>query len=220
MAVTLLKALPLTATLFVAAGGWAVISLDDLPDAVVQGKPTTLTFTVRQHGHTLLDNLRPSIDAVPVRGGDHIRADAVPAGGQGRYSSTFTLPDTGHWRLTINSGFGTNHVDLDPIAVIAPGRTAPSYTAAERGRRLFVAKGCLECHVHSDVPGSGVVQVGPALTALRLPRDFLEEFLADPAILPPAQQSNGGMPNLDLKPVEIAALVAFINGDGATASAR
>ena len=220
MAVSLLKALPLTATLVVAAGGWAVISLDDLPDAVVRGKPVTLTFTVRQHGHTLLDNLRPSIDAVPERGGDHIRADAVPAGGQGRYSSTFTLPDTGQWRLTINSGFGTNHVDLDPIAVIAPGQTAASYTAAERGRRLFVAKGCLECHVHGDVAGSGVVQVGPALTALRLPSDFLQKFLADPAILPPAQQSNGGMPNLDLKPAEIAALVAFINGEGASASAR
>lgn len=216
----LLKALPLAATLAVAAGGWAVITLDDLPDAVIRGKPITLTFTVRQHGHTLLDNLHPSIDAVAVRGGDHIRADAVPAGGRGHYSSTLTLPDTGQWRLTINSGFGTNHVDLDPIAVIAAEQTAPSYAAAERGRRLFVAKGCITCHVHGDVAGSGVVQVGPALTALRLPSDFLQKFLADPGVLPPAQQSNGGMPNLDLKPAEIAALAAFINGEGATASAR
>jgi mono/diheme cytochrome c family protein len=215
----LARVLPLSATLLVAAswGGWAVITLDDSPDAVVRGTPVTLTFTVRQHGHTLLDNLRPSIDAMAR--GNHIRADAVPAGGKGRYSSTFTLPDTGQWRLTINSGFGSSHVDLEPIAVIEAAQPAPVYAAGERGRRLFVAKGCATCHVHGDVAGSGVVQVGPELTALRLPADFLEKFLADPSILPAAQQTNGGMPNLDLKPAEIAALVSFINGGGAAARA-
>lgn len=215
----LTRVLPLSATLLVAAswGGWAVITLDDVPDAVVSGKPVTLTFTVRQHGHTLLDNLRPSIDAQAR--GTHIRADAVPAGGKGRYTSTFTLPDTGQWRLTINSGWGTSHVDLEPIAVIGPGQSSPAYATGERGRRLFVAKGCVTCHLHSDVAGSGVVQVGPALTALRLPADFLQKFLADPSILPPAQQTNGGMPNLELKPAEITALVAFLNGEAATARA-
>ena len=208
----LARMLPLSATLLVAAswGGWAVITLDDVPDAVVAGKPVTLTFTVRQHGHTLLDNLRPSIDA--RAGGSHIRADAVAAGGKGRYSSTLTLSDTGQWRLTINSGFGSSHVDLEPIAVIGAGKSSPAIAAGERGRRLFVAKGCVTCHLHGDVAGSGVVQVGPELSALRLPADFLQKFLADPSILPPAQQANGGMPNLDLKPVEITALVAFLSG--------
>lgn len=216
----LVRLLPLTATLAVAVGGWAVITLDDVPDAVVAGKPVTLTFTVRQHGHTLLDNVRPSIDAVPAGGGDHIRVDAIPAGGRGRYRSTLTLPDTGQWRLTINSGWGTSHVDLDPVAVIGPGQTAPAYTTAERGRRLFVAKGCITCHIHGDVAGSGVVQVGPALTQLRLPTDFLQKFLADPSILPPAQQTNGGMPNLDLKPAEITALVEFLSGSETAVRAR
>jgi hypothetical protein len=195
-----------------------VITLDDSPDAVVAGKPMTLTFTVRQHGHTLLDNLRPSIDAMAR--GNHIRADAVPAGGNGRYSSTFTLPDTGQWRLTINSGFGSSHVDLEPIPVIGAGQPTPAYAAGERGRRLFVAKGCVTCHAHGDVAGSGVVQVGPELTALRLPADFLQKFLADPSILPPAQQTNGGMPKLDLKPAEITALVAFLSGSETAVRAR
>jgi mono/diheme cytochrome c family protein len=216
----LLRAIPLAATLGVAAGGWAVITLDDLPDGVVAGKPITLTFTVRQHGHTLLDNLHPSIEAAMLGGGQGLRADAVPAGEKGRYRSTLTLPDTGQWRLTINSGFGTSHVGLDPIAVIGAGRAVPVYTAAQRGRRLFVAKGCIECHLHGDVAGSGVVQVGPELTALRLPSDFLEKFLADPTILPPAQQSNGGMPTLDLKPAEITALVAFLSGSETAVRAR
>ena len=213
-----LRLLPLSATLAVAAGGWAVITLDDLPDAIAVGKPITLTFTVRQHGHTPLDNLRPSIDAA-LAGGEHIRADAVWAGEKGRYRSTLTLPDTGQWRLTINSGFGSSHVDLDPIAVTAPGQAGPVYAQAERGRRLFVAKGCVTCHLHGAVAGSGVVQVGPTLTGLRLPADFLQKFLADPSILPPAQGSSDGMPNLGLKPAEITALVAFINGTGETARA-
>lgn len=220
MAVSLLKALSLAATLSVAAGGWAVITLDALPDTLVQGKPITLTFTVRQHGRTPLDGLRPSIEAVQISGGAHFRADAVPAGDKGRYSTTLTIPDTGQWRLTINSGFGPSHVDLDPIAVIGPGQTGPSYSDAERGRRLFVAKGCVECHLHGDVAGSGVVQVGPTLTGLRLPADFLARFLSDPSILPPAKGTTTGMPSLGLKPAEIAALVAFINGDGTTASVR
>jgi hypothetical protein len=211
-----LRLLPLSATLALAAGGWAVITLDDLPDAIAAGKPITLTFTVRQHGHTPLDNLRPSIDA-SLAGGEHIRADAVPAGEKGRYRSTLTLPDTGQWRLTINSGFGTSRVDLDPIAVTGPGQAGPVYAQAERGRRLFVAKGCVTCHLHGAVAGSGVVQVGPTLTALRLPADFLQKFLADPSILPPTNASSGGMPNLGLKPAEITALVAFINGTGETA---
>lgn len=213
------RLLPLSATLAVAAGGWAVITLDDLPDAIAAGKPITLTFTVRQHGHTPLDNLRPSIDASQA-GGEHIRADAVPAGEKGRYRSTLTLPDTGQWRLTINSGWGTSHVDLEPIAVIGAGQSSPSYATGERGRRLFVAKGCVTCHLHGAVAGSGVVQVGPELTALRLPADFLAKFLADPTILPPAQRSNGGMPTLDLKPAEITALVAFLSGAETAVRAR
>ena len=216
---TLLRAIPLAATLGVAAGGWAVVTLDDLPDAVVAGKPITLTFTVRQHGHTLLDNLRPSIDAAVVGGSETLRADAVPADGKGRYRSTLTLPDTGQWRLTINSGWGQSRINLEPITALRAGTSAPVYAQAERGRRLFVAKGCVECHLHGQVTGSGVVQVGPELTALRLPADFLQQFLADPSILPAAQQMNGGMPNLDLRPAEITALVAFLNGAGATARA-
>ena len=45
------------------AGGWAVITLDNVPDYAVAGKPIELTYTVRQHGHTLLDDLHGTIEA-------------------------------------------------------------------------------------------------------------------------------------------------------------
>ena len=37
------------------AGGWAVVTVEQLPDYVEAGKPLTLTFMVRQHGVTPLE---------------------------------------------------------------------------------------------------------------------------------------------------------------------
>ena len=39
------------------AGGWAVITVDDLPDSVEAAKPIPLSFMVRQHGMTPLVEL-------------------------------------------------------------------------------------------------------------------------------------------------------------------
>ena len=44
-------------------GGWAVVTVDDLPDSIVAGKPVSLSFAVRQHGRTLLPNLSPQVTA-------------------------------------------------------------------------------------------------------------------------------------------------------------
>jgi hypothetical protein len=58
------------------------------------------------------------------------------------------------------------------------------------------------------------MNVGPALTGRRYPADYLAKFLADPPIASPRQAGSLGMPNLQLKQPEIAALVAFINTEG------
>src|SRR6185503_20036307 len=49
-------------------GGWAVVTVENPPDVLVAGKATEMTFTVRQHGMSLMSDLRPSIDAVNARG--------------------------------------------------------------------------------------------------------------------------------------------------------
>ena len=41
-------------------GGWATVTLDDLPDRIVVGQPLTLSFMVRQHGVTPMKGTRPS----------------------------------------------------------------------------------------------------------------------------------------------------------------
>src|SRR5438876_781861 len=137
-------------------------------------------------------------------------ATASPGRETGQYASTLSLPRAGEWTITIHSGFLDRQVSLLPLSVIAPGAaTPPSPSEPERGRRLFVAKGCVTCHVHREVAGSGVVAVGPELTNHPLPMDYLKQFLANPAIAP--QGGTVRRPDLRLAPQEIAALAAFLS---------
>jgi mono/diheme cytochrome c family protein len=195
--------------LITALGGWASITVDDLPEYVVARRPVTLTFMVRQHGVRSLTGLTPTVEA--RMGNLAATAAATPLAEPGRYSVALTVADTGEWTITINSGFGNSRAKLAPIRAIAAGAAAPRPLAdAERGRRLFLAKGCATCHAYKGLSENSIA-VGPELTELRLAPEFLTRFLADPAaVIPP---KNGyGMPNLDLKGPEIAALVAFLNG--------
>ena len=198
--------------LIAAYGGWAAVTVQDLPDYVVAGQPVTLTFTVRQHGVTKLSGLKGG--KVQAQAGDlSFEAAATPGREAGQYVAALTLPRAGEWTITVFSGFGNGRVTLLPLRAIPAGSSAPAPLAeSERGRRLFVAKGCLTCHVHGDIDGSGVVAVGPDLTGRRLAPDYLRQFLANPAIA--ARSGAAQMPNLDLKPQEIAALAAFINAEG------
>lgn len=194
-----------------AFGGWAVVTVADMPDAAVLHHPIALTYTVRQHGHTLLDDLHGSIEA--SNGDQVVRAEATKGHDQGQYTATFVPTRSGDWTVTIRTGFMSNEVTLPTIPVVDQGVTPAALSDAERGRRLFVAKGCVTCHVHGDVAGSGRVAVGPELTALRFDPDYLRRFLSNPSIKPPLPGTNMQMPNLGLKPPEIAALTAFINGE-------
>jgi mono/diheme cytochrome c family protein len=192
-------------------GGWAVVTVDDLPDYLTVGQPTRIAFAVRQHGMMLMSEVRPEITAtdgkITVLGTNPMSSAA------GRFAGNLVVPHAGKWTITVNSGWGKSAATLYPVPAIVPGAAPPVPTpVAERGQRLFVAKGCATCHVHGSVEGSGFVKVGPELTPKRYVASFLARFLADPSI----QQTPGlqaKMPNLELKPAEISALVAFINSD-------
>src|SRR5712691_8166651 len=111
---TLLGTSLLTAVGF-AFGGWAVVTVEDLPDYAVAGKPINLAFAVRQHGRTLLPQLKPTISAQAgssvVRGA----ANAAPGSATGHYAASLTLPHPGDWTITIHSGFGESRMTLLPI---------------------------------------------------------------------------------------------------------
>jgi len=193
------------------AGGWAAITVEDLPDHVAAGRPVSLEFTVRQHGVSPLNGLEPRVEG-RARGA-RVRAAAVPVGAAGQYRATVTIPEPGEWTFTIHSGFGNSRVTLPPIAAIAPGARPVAVTENERGRRLFVAKGCVSCHLHRAVSGSGTYEVGPELTDRPLAPDYLARFLADPSISPSNRSRGLAMPDLDLDQAEVASLVAFLGGN-------
>src|SRR2546427_9650865 len=119
--------------LFVAAfGGWAAITVEDLPDYVVARQPVDLSFTVRQHGVTPLSGLRASVAATD--GSLEASAAAIPGAGGGRYTATLTLPRAGEWTITIHSGFRGSSTTLLPLRAIDAGTGAsPPLAEAERG---------------------------------------------------------------------------------------
>ena len=86
-----------------------------------------------------------------------------------------------------------------------------SISQVELGRQLFVAKGCITCHVNSKIPNSS------EYWTIDMGATNLSNFSANPEVLfmrlkdPTSVKSDTKMPNLELREEEIEALVAFIN---------
>jgi mono/diheme cytochrome c family protein len=183
-------------------GGWAVTTVDELPDYVEAGKPFTLSYVVRQHGREPLTSLTGRVDG--SAGGSRVSARATSAA-DGRYSVSLSLPQPGDWTLVIHHGFGNQKVKLLPIRAIAAGTHAAPLAEYVRGERLFVAKGCVTCHVEYDV--------GPKLDGRRFEARYLAQFLADPKPTANLKSNQSPMPDLGLKDAEISSLVAFLNSE-------
>ena len=204
-------------------GGWAVVTVDDLPDYVVAGKPINLSFVVRQHGMTPLDGLRPAVDAKLGSETVSVQAAQGPGTPAGRYLATFDLPRAGDWMLTIEGGFGAQSTTVLPLRAVRAGESPRTLSDIERGRRLFIAKGCFTCHVNTEVTAARSMTAAPELTGRRYPAAYLAKFLANPDSNPLTEIPRNSwlkMPNLGLKEREIASLVAMINSGGRQVSAR
>ena len=192
-------------------GGWAVVSVKDAPDHFVVDRPATFDFAVRQHGVTPLDGLTPSISA--RKGVRWVNGTVVPTKAAGVYRATLTVPSTGDWTVTIESGFGPSKGRLLPKRAIAADEAPPVIAETERGRQVFASAGCVTCHVHGGVDMKPLWDMNaPALTNKRFAADYLAKFLADPSIKPmsPGMMQ---MPNPGLHQPEIASLIAFINNE-------
>ena len=85
------------------AGGWAVITLDELPAQVNAGQPIVVGFTVLQHGKTPLEDLSPTISARHTATGESIIVTAKPEGEIGHYTATLALPRAGTWAWSIQA---------------------------------------------------------------------------------------------------------------------
>src|SRR5215213_8884921 len=81
-------------------GGWAVTTVENVPEYAVAGKPFELTYTVRQHGKTLLTGLAGTVTATS---GSETKIFGALGVGEGMYRSTITIPKPGEWDLTIQT---------------------------------------------------------------------------------------------------------------------
>ena len=103
------------------AGGWAVITLDELPAGVIAGEPLTIGFTVLQHGRTPMSGLYPTVTAKLFASEDlfvHAESDGEP----GHYVATLTFPKEGYWEWSIQAF--TMDQPMPGLTVAASG-TAP-----------------------------------------------------------------------------------------------
>lgn len=198
-------------------GGWTVITIQDVPEYLVAGEATTLAFTIRQHGEELLPGRSPTVLLKAAGAGRFAGKQRFEARetGRGTYQATVTPAETGEVEITIDADFNRSKTTLLPMRVVPAGAAQASLPVAERGRQLFVAKGCVTCHAMRDdaeIQDRHVVSVGPDLTGRQLPAEWLAAKLADPASSRVGATNGVVMPDLGLDEREIAALVSFVNG--------
>ena len=218
----MLKLIAVAAAGFVAMGGWAVVTVQELPEYFVAGRPYTIEFKIRQHGRNLLSDLEPELIVstsgprlAGLLGGANEQRIPAKARAAGTYAATFTAPANGPLYLTINSSFGASDLRLYPVPVIAAGAAAPTILPADRGRALFVAKGCNACHTNADLvdrPDNQQIKVGPELGGHRLAREYVIQKMKNPA--------SANMPDLELTDGEVGAIAAFLTGATTSATGR
>jgi hypothetical protein len=75
------------------AGGWAVVSLEALPQEVVAERPFTIRFAVLQHGLRLAD-MPSTVTAVHPATSDKVTVAGVLAE-DGYFEATMALPQAG-----------------------------------------------------------------------------------------------------------------------------
>jgi cytochrome c2 len=130
------------------------------------------------------------------------------------FKLSFTLAALGLAMLALSAmPGGAPAATTSSSPATATTSSSPATTAAladvDYGRALFSAKGCITCHRHAAVPGSGGIgdTEVPNLTNYAANPEFLRTWLKDPQAVRPQTW----MPNLGLKQDEIEALIAFLS---------
>ena len=101
-----------------AAGGWATITADPLPEQISVGAKVPLNFLIKQHGVTPLAGLKPTV--LINQGSDApTKFSASPGKAKGWYTATLSFAKPGDWHITIESGFGKSKTTLPIQKVVA-----------------------------------------------------------------------------------------------------
>ncbi|MBI5351933.1 MAG: hypothetical protein HZB50_04780 [Chloroflexi bacterium] len=114
----------------VLAGGWAVITLDELPGDVEANQPLEIGFMIRQHGATPLSGQSPVVRAHLVDSTKSVSVVASEKGEKGHYAATLTLPQSGKWEWAIEAfGAAQPMPALTVVAAPAPVTESEAVTS-------------------------------------------------------------------------------------------
>ena len=103
-----------------AAGGWATVGFEPLPDGTSAGGSWTPTIFVKQHGVTPLAGLQPAVLIEEASSGQTSTFLATAGSKAGVYHADVVFPSSGEWRVTISSGFGDSQVTYGPVRIGDP----------------------------------------------------------------------------------------------------
>lgn len=106
------------------AGGWVVITLDDLPEQIRTGEPTELTFMIRQHGKTPTHDVEPVLTATNAETGERIQIKAEPAKEIGRFMVAIDFPSAGLWQWSISAEPFPQTMAFAPLTVLPAEKVA------------------------------------------------------------------------------------------------
>ena len=87
----------------VKAGGWAVITLDQLPESPVANQSFEINFMVRQHGQRPMADLKPTVTLTHFNSQETLEVAAYSQVEIGRYGATLNLPYPGKWYWSIRA---------------------------------------------------------------------------------------------------------------------
>lgn len=106
------------------AGGWAVTTLDSMPDEIRADAAYQVGYTIRQHGQTPFDNAKTSIE-VTSPGGQILRFEARPSGPAGHYVAEVRFPAAGTFGWKVNQDwFGVQELGTVTVLPAAVGGSA------------------------------------------------------------------------------------------------
>jgi cytochrome c2 len=118
----------LTTVLIAQAGGWAVITLDELPTEITAGQALSIGFTVRQHGQTLRSDLKPIVRFDRADAKESFEVTAQRQGAEGHYAAEIKFPSAGQWDWRVDiEQFGMITQPMPVLTVQAvPAGNAPT----------------------------------------------------------------------------------------------
>ena len=118
------------------AGGWLVVTLDNLPDTLNADEAATFRFVIRQHGIHPIDGVAATATFVQRETGRQIHATAEPEGPMGRYVVRVTPLAAGTWDWSIDA-WNARH-PLPSLTVVGVAPASPSMFAPVRWPLLAV----------------------------------------------------------------------------------